>query len=125
VRRGYSEIRLYTNVLMIENRRLYAAIGDEQTGRGIGSGFERVFMCKRLSGPSTDTVLPIQKQLEAYNAREPRSRRKSRFFSTNGRNGHEERFAPTRLSVGYRIGQRTFAAPSSSDSLANICRSNG
>ncbi len=51
VRRGYSEIRLYTNVLMIENRRLYAAIGYKETGRGIGAGFERVFMCKRLSGP--------------------------------------------------------------------------
>jgi hypothetical protein len=73
-RRGYSEIRLYANVLMTENRRLYAAIGYEKTGRGIDAGFERVFMCKRLSGPSTDTVLPVQKQLEAYNAREPRSR---------------------------------------------------
>ena len=59
VRRGYSEIRLYTNVLMTENRRLYVAIGYEETGRGTGAGFERVFMRKRLSRPSTDTVLPV------------------------------------------------------------------
>jgi hypothetical protein len=66
---------------MIENRRLYAAIGYEETGRGIGAGFERVFMCKRLSGPSTDTVLPFQKQPEAYNAREPCSRSPVSFSS--------------------------------------------
>ena len=59
VRRGYSEIRPYTNVLMTENRRLYVAIGYEETGRGTGAGFERVFMRKRLSRPSTDTVLPV------------------------------------------------------------------
>ena len=50
VRRGYSEVRLYTNVLMTENRRLYTTIGCEETGRTTGAGFERVFMRKRLSG---------------------------------------------------------------------------
>jgi len=70
IRRGYSEIRLYTNVLMTENRRLYAAIGYEETGRGTGAGFERVFMRKLLSGPPIDVTIPVQKQLEAYNARD-------------------------------------------------------
>jgi ribosomal protein S18 acetylase RimI-like enzyme len=68
MRRGYSEVRLYTNVLMTENQRLYAAIGYEETGRGSGAGFERVFMRKRLSGLPASVVLPVQNQLEAYNA---------------------------------------------------------
>ena len=50
VRRGYREIRLYTHETMIENQRLYAAIGYEETGRGTEAGFERVFMRKRLAG---------------------------------------------------------------------------
>jgi len=50
VRRGYREIRLYTHQTMTENRHLYAAIGYEETGRGIEAGYERVFMRKRLAG---------------------------------------------------------------------------
>ena len=50
VRRGYSEIRLYTHRTMTENQRLYAAIGYEETGRGTEAGYERVFMRKRLAG---------------------------------------------------------------------------
>jgi ribosomal protein S18 acetylase RimI-like enzyme len=34
VRRGYDEIRLYTHQTMVENQRLYASIGYEETGRG-------------------------------------------------------------------------------------------
>ncbi len=49
-RRGYREIRLYTHQTMTENQRLYAAIGFEETGRGTESGYERVFMRKRLAG---------------------------------------------------------------------------
>ena len=49
VRRGYSEIRLYTHQTMTENQRLYAAIGYEETGRGTEAGYERVFMRKRLT----------------------------------------------------------------------------
>ena len=49
VRRGYKEIRLYTHETMIENQRLYAAIGYEETGRGTEAGYERVFMRKRLA----------------------------------------------------------------------------
>ena len=34
LRRGYSETQLYTHQTMVENQRLYAAIGYEETGRG-------------------------------------------------------------------------------------------
>jgi GNAT superfamily N-acetyltransferase len=47
-RQGYTEIRLYTHETMIENQRLYAAIGYEETGRGAEAGYERVFMRKQL-----------------------------------------------------------------------------
>jgi GNAT superfamily N-acetyltransferase len=50
LRRGYREIRLYTHETMIENQRLYAAIGYEETGRSTQAGYERVFMSKRLGG---------------------------------------------------------------------------
>ena len=48
LRRGYREIRLYTHQAMIENQRLYAAIGYRETGRGTEAGYHRVFMRKRL-----------------------------------------------------------------------------
>ena len=48
VRRGYREIRLYTHQTMVENQRLYAALGYEETGRGTEAGYDRVFMRKRL-----------------------------------------------------------------------------
>lgn len=44
MRRGYSEIRLYTHLTMIENQRLYAKIGYTETSRGS----DRVFMHKQL-----------------------------------------------------------------------------
>jgi ribosomal protein S18 acetylase RimI-like enzyme len=47
-RRGYHEIRLYTHQTMVENQRLYASIGYEETGRGSEAGYARVFMRKRL-----------------------------------------------------------------------------
>jgi len=50
VRRGYRELRLYTHRTMTENRRLYAAIGYDEIGRGTEAGYERVFMRKRLAG---------------------------------------------------------------------------
>src|SRR5262252_3209108 len=49
LRRGYREIRLYTHQTMVENQRLYASIGYEETGRGTEAGYERVFMRKRLA----------------------------------------------------------------------------
>ncbi len=48
LRRGYREIRLYTHQKMLENQRLYASIGYEETGRGSENGYDRVFMRKRL-----------------------------------------------------------------------------
>ena len=48
LRRGYREIRLYTHETMVENQRLYASIGYEETGRGTEAGYDRVFMRKRL-----------------------------------------------------------------------------
>jgi ribosomal protein S18 acetylase RimI-like enzyme len=48
VRRGYREIRLYTHQTMVENQRLYASIGYEETGRGSEAGYDRVFMRKQL-----------------------------------------------------------------------------
>jgi hypothetical protein len=33
---------------MVENQRLYAAIGYEETGRGSEAGYNRVFMRKQL-----------------------------------------------------------------------------
>ena len=53
-RRGYSEVRLYTNVRFVENIALYARHGYEETHRGVSegapgqAGFERVFMRKTL-----------------------------------------------------------------------------
>jgi ribosomal protein S18 acetylase RimI-like enzyme len=48
LRRGYREIRLYTHQAMVENQRLYASIGDEETGRGAEAGYNRLFMRKQL-----------------------------------------------------------------------------
>src|ERR1700756_3972477 len=48
LRRGYSEIRLYTHQTMVENQRLYTSIGYEETGRGSEAGYDRVFMRKPL-----------------------------------------------------------------------------
>jgi ribosomal protein S18 acetylase RimI-like enzyme len=50
MRRGYHEIRLYTHQTMVENQRLYASIGYEETGRGTEAGYDRVFMRKQLRG---------------------------------------------------------------------------
>jgi ribosomal protein S18 acetylase RimI-like enzyme len=51
LRRGYREIRIYTHQTMIENQRLYALIGYEETGRGSEAGYDRVFMRKPLRDP--------------------------------------------------------------------------
>ena len=50
LRLGYTEIRLYTHQTMVENQRLYALIGYEETGRGAEAGYDRVFMRKQLRG---------------------------------------------------------------------------
>jgi ribosomal protein S18 acetylase RimI-like enzyme len=48
VRRDYDEIRLYTHQTMVENVRMYAKLGYEETGRGEQAGYDRVFMRKVL-----------------------------------------------------------------------------
>lgn len=45
-RSGFTELRLYTHVLMHENQALYANRGWEEYGRGEQDGFHRVFMRK-------------------------------------------------------------------------------
>lgn len=47
-RRGLSRIRLYTNVLMVENLSLYLGLGYIETHRGEQNGYARVFMEKSL-----------------------------------------------------------------------------
>jgi GNAT superfamily N-acetyltransferase len=45
---GTPTLRLYTHVLMTENRALYARLGYEETHRRTDDGFERVFFTKQL-----------------------------------------------------------------------------
>lgn len=51
VRRGWREIRLYTNALMTENIALYQRIGYVETARITEKGFDRVYMMKPLAAP--------------------------------------------------------------------------
>ena len=45
---GLTELRLYTNEAMTENRALYARLGYRETGRRGESGFRRVYFSKAL-----------------------------------------------------------------------------
>lgn len=47
-RRGYVMLRLYTHALMHENRALYRAQGWREYASGSQSGYDRVFLEKRL-----------------------------------------------------------------------------
>lgn len=47
-RRGDAEIRRYTHQTMVENVRMYAKVGYEETGRGKQAGDDRVFMRKTV-----------------------------------------------------------------------------
>ena len=49
IRRGWREIRLYTNALMTENIALYRRIGYVETARVSEKGFDRVYMTKPLA----------------------------------------------------------------------------
>ena len=49
-RRGHGEIRLYTHRRMVETPPFYAALGYEETGRGVQDGYDRIFFRKRLPG---------------------------------------------------------------------------
>ena len=48
LRRGDTELRLYTHEKMTENLAMYPALGWEETGRGEQAGYRRVFFRKRL-----------------------------------------------------------------------------
>jgi ribosomal protein S18 acetylase RimI-like enzyme len=48
LRRGFTELRLYTNEKMTENLTLYPRLGFEETHRGRQAGYDRVFFRKRL-----------------------------------------------------------------------------
>jgi len=47
--RGIDELRLYTNVTMVENIRLYTRLGYRETGRETTAAFRRVNFSKRLN----------------------------------------------------------------------------
>jgi len=49
---GLGEIRLFTNVAMVENQRFYAGLGYEETGRAEAHGYRRVFYRKALDRPA-------------------------------------------------------------------------
>jgi ribosomal protein S18 acetylase RimI-like enzyme len=46
------EVRLFTNVAMTENQRLYLRLGYEEDGRRVSPEFARVYFRKRLNSPS-------------------------------------------------------------------------
>jgi GNAT superfamily N-acetyltransferase len=47
-RLGFSEMRLYTSETMTENIALYPRLGWTETGRGVQSGYNRVFFSKTV-----------------------------------------------------------------------------
>jgi GNAT superfamily N-acetyltransferase len=56
VRRGFSELRLYTNEKMVESISIYKHLGWEEIGRGLEEGYSRVFMRKTLKSNSISMV---------------------------------------------------------------------
>jgi ribosomal protein S18 acetylase RimI-like enzyme len=50
IRRGYTELRLYTHEKMTENLTMYPALGWQETGRAEQAGYQRVFFTKHV-GP--------------------------------------------------------------------------
>jgi ribosomal protein S18 acetylase RimI-like enzyme len=48
IRRGYTELRLYTHEKMTENLAIYPALGWHETGRGEQAGYRRVFFRKQV-----------------------------------------------------------------------------
>jgi ribosomal protein S18 acetylase RimI-like enzyme len=47
--RGFSEIHLYTNAVMVENKALYRKIGYVEYARRVERGFSRIYMKKSLT----------------------------------------------------------------------------
>jgi ribosomal protein S18 acetylase RimI-like enzyme len=52
LRRGFTEIELYTHALMTENQALYRRLGYVETARVTEKGFDRVYMRLNLSRES-------------------------------------------------------------------------
>jgi GNAT superfamily N-acetyltransferase len=52
LRRGFSELRLYTNEKMVESIAIYKHLGWEEIGRGSEGGYKRVFMRKSVESDS-------------------------------------------------------------------------
>lgn len=48
-RRGCSEVRLYTHVLMVENLALYKRLGFHETARINEKGYDRIYMARPLA----------------------------------------------------------------------------
>ena len=48
-RRGFEELRLHTNLLMVENIALYQHLGFHEIGRIHEHGVDRVYMAKPVS----------------------------------------------------------------------------
>jgi ribosomal protein S18 acetylase RimI-like enzyme len=48
--RRLRELRLYTNVVMVENLAFYRRLGFEEVERRVDGGYQRVFMRKSLAG---------------------------------------------------------------------------
>ena len=55
---GLGELRLFTNVAMVENNRFYAGLGYEETGRAEADGYRRVFFRKLLDRPDGEPEPP-------------------------------------------------------------------
>lgn len=49
IRRGFTRVRLYTHITMIENQWLYRRLGYDEVSRGEDDGFERVQYAKTLA----------------------------------------------------------------------------
>ena len=57
LRRGYTELRLYTHEKMTENIVMYPALGWHETGRGEQAGYQRVFFRKQVQGATGRALL--------------------------------------------------------------------
>ena len=114
---GLGEIRLFTNVAMVENHRFYAGLGYEETGRAEVDGYRRVFFV-RCSIPRTASPSPRRRLAPGPGERE-------RVISSVIVAG--ARTPIGRFRVGSRAGRPPTSAPSRSarPSRARTCPATG
>lgn len=67
---GTSTVRLYTNAKMTENLALYSHLGYREVDRRRESGFERVFLFKRLEDAKPEAERVLRSAYRAFNARD-------------------------------------------------------